>query len=117
MNTLTRRSMRLALLTVVFAGLFIAVNAVPGAATPATGGFASTLLGSGRYVSHGSLQLVPDLQIAVYETKVPKFATSGWHSHPGGAIVVVAEGQITTYRVVASEQANGDGNTGNLTCS
>ena len=115
MNTLTRRGMRLAVMTVGFAGLFIAVSAVPGAATDPSAGFVSTPLGHGK-LSHGSLSVNPGLEIAVSQNDVAVGASSGWHSHPGGAIVVVAKGQITTYRSVASDQAEGGGNTGNSQC-
>jgi hypothetical protein len=53
MKTLTRRVMRLAVMTVGFAGLFVAVNAVPGAAT-APVGLASEVLGRGTKVSHAT---------------------------------------------------------------
>jgi len=56
MKTLTRRVMCLAVMTVGFAGLFVAVNAVPGAAT-APVGLASEVLGRGPNVSPGNLPL------------------------------------------------------------
>jgi Cupin len=111
MNTLTRRVMRLAVMTVGLVGLFVVVNAVPGAATPASDGFASVRLGHGT-LSHGSLAVKPGLQIVVVKNTVQPGASSGWHSHPGGAIVVIQEGQITTYQVVRNddgEEGRGDG--------
>ena len=115
MNTLTRRATRLALLTVGFAGLFVAVNAGPAAATMFSEGFVSTPLGHGK-LSSGSLSVNPGLQIVVSQNDVAEGASSGWHSHPGGAIVVVAKGQITTYRSVRSDQGEGNGNGGNFIC-
>lgn len=115
MNRLTRRGMRLTILTGVFAGLFVAVNAVPGAAT--TPVFKGTELGRGTYLGHGSLPIPKGKQIVVFRNDVDEGAMSGWHSHPGGAIVVVATGQITTYRSVGNDQGEkGDGNTGNTHC-
>ena len=111
MNTLTRRRVRLALMTVGFTGLFLAVNAVPGAATPASLDFVSLRLGHGT-LSHGSLTVKPGLQVVVVRNTVQAGASSGWHSHPGGAIVVIQDGQITTYQVVRNddeEEGNKEG--------
>ena len=99
MNTLTRRAMRLTVMTVGLVGLFVVANAVPGAATPASPGFVSVRLGHGT-LSKGSLTVKPGLQIVVAKITIQPGESSGWHSHPGGAIVVIQEGQITTYQVV-----------------
>ena len=29
--------------------------------------------------------------------------SSGWHSHPGGALVIVKEGALTVYRAIGSQ--------------
>jgi quercetin dioxygenase-like cupin family protein len=34
--------------------------------------------------------------------------SSGWHSHPGGAIVVIQQGGLTVYRSVGSQCASSD---------
>jgi hypothetical protein len=104
MNTLTRRVMRLAVITVALAGLFVAISTVPGAATAASSGFVSLRLGHGT-LSHGSLVVKPGLQIVVVKNTVQPGGSSGWHSHPGGAMVVIQEGQITTYQSVKNEDA------------
>jgi quercetin dioxygenase-like cupin family protein len=96
MNTFTRRVMRLALTTVGLAGLLVAVNAVPGAATPPVG-FSNQVLARGTYVSHETLPLRHGLDIVVSKITVAPGGTSGWHSHPGGAIIVVQQGAITIY--------------------
>ena len=108
MKTLTRRGMRLALMTVGFIGLFVAVNAVPGAATAPSSGFVSIRLSHGT-LSHGSLAVKPGLQIVVVQNSVKPGASSGWHSHPGGAMVVLQAGQITTYRVVKNDDGEEGG--------
>jgi hypothetical protein len=111
MNTLTRRGVRLALMTMGFAGLFVAVNAVPGAATAPSSGFASIRLAHGT-LAQGSLVVKAGLQIVVVQNTVQPGASSGWHSHPGGAMVVLMAGQITTYRTVRNddaEEGRGDG--------
>jgi hypothetical protein len=92
-------------MTAVFGVLFIAVSAVPGAATPPqpnSQAFKSERLGHGL-LSSGSLAVKPGLQVVVAKNTVQPGASSGWHSHPGGAIVVVESGQITTYRVVRND--------------
>jgi quercetin dioxygenase-like cupin family protein len=102
MKALVRRSARLAVMTLGFAALIVAVNAVPGAATPANSDFQSVLKARGTYVSDGSLPLGQRLDIVVAMNTVFPGGSSGWHSHPGGAIVVVDSGEITTYRSVGN---------------
>jgi quercetin dioxygenase-like cupin family protein len=83
-------------MTVGLAGLLVTVNAVPGAATPPSH-FNSEILSRGT-LSHGDLRVHPGLQIVVVKATVEAGGSSGWHSHPGGAIVIVQQGEITTYR-------------------
>jgi quercetin dioxygenase-like cupin family protein len=104
MNRFTRRSVRLALVTIGLAGLFVGVNAVPGAATPPVG-FTNQVLGRGTFVAHETLPLRQGLDIVVSKITVAPGGTSGWHSHPGGAIIVVQQGEITIYRT----DGEGDG--------
>jgi len=101
MSTLKKRVMRLAVLTVGLAGLFVALNAVPGAATPPVG-FSSEPLGRGTYMSHGSLPLEQGLDIVVSRITVTPGGSSGWHSHPGGAIAIVQQGELTLYESVGN---------------
>ena len=96
MNTLTRRVRRLAVLALGLTGLFVALNAVPGAATPSIG-FTSQTMGRGTYMSHGSLPLEQGLDVVVSKITVVPGGSSGWHSHPGGAIAIVQQGQLTLY--------------------
>jgi quercetin dioxygenase-like cupin family protein len=53
-------------------------------------------------MSNGSLPLGQGLDIVVVLNTVDPHGSSGWHSHPGGAIVVVDSGEITTYRSVGN---------------
>ena len=99
MSKQTRRAIRLVVMTLGFAAVFLTVNAVPGVATPPSA-FVSQIVGRGTYVSHGSLPLGQGQDIVVAKNTVEPGGSSGWHSHPGGAIVVVQQGQITTYRSV-----------------
>jgi quercetin dioxygenase-like cupin family protein len=87
------------LITLAMAMLLAAASAAPGLATPA-GGFVSTVVGRGTDQSVGTLVLKWGTDTVVAKNVVEIGGSSGWHSHPGGAIVVVQEGQITTYRSV-----------------
>jgi len=101
MITVTKRLRWLVVLTVGLTGLFIALNAVPGAATPAVG-FSSQILGRGTYMSHGTLPLEQGLDVVVSKITVAPGGSSGWHSHPGGAIAIVQQGELTLYESVGN---------------
>jgi quercetin dioxygenase-like cupin family protein len=101
MNVPTGRKIRLALTTLGFAGLIVALNAVPATATPANG-FVGTLLARGTDQSNGTIPIKQGLDIVVQENTVQPGGTSGWHSHPGGAIVVIKQGEITIYESVGN---------------
>ena len=96
MNRHTRRGIRLAVMSLGFVGLFAAFNAIPGAATPPVG-FSSQLVGRGTYMSHGTLPIEQGLDIVVSKITVVPGGSSGWHSHPGGAIAIVQQGELTLY--------------------
>ena len=97
MKRLWNRGIRLAVMTLGFAGLIVAVNAVPGAATNPVD-FTSTRVATGTYMSEGTLPLTQNMDIVVVSTTAGPGGSSGWHSHPGGAIVVIQAGQVTTYQ-------------------
>ncbi len=101
MKRLWKRSTRLAVMTLGFAGLIVAVNAVPGTAISPSG-FTATPLARGTYMSDGTLPIKQGLDIVVVLNTVDSHGSSGWHSHPGGAIVVVQSGEITTYQSVGN---------------
>jgi quercetin dioxygenase-like cupin family protein len=104
MNTHARRFIRLVGMTVAAAGLLLAVNAVPGAATPPSPPplFVNQLQARGTYMSHGTLPLEQGADIVVAKITVLPGGSSGWHSHPGGAIVVVQSGEVTLYTSVGN---------------
>jgi hypothetical protein len=99
MNTPRRRGIRMAVMSLGFAGLFVAINAVPGVAT-APVGFTSQTLGRGTNTSHASLPLRQGLDIVVSKITLGIGGSSGWHSHPGGAIAIVQQGELTVYASV-----------------
>ena len=91
----------------------------PVLATPATGGFASTTLVVGRFGDINVFNhLIPpdfwksrhnsDLWLSWQKTKglsdvyvqsnvFPPGASSGWHTHPGHSLIIVAAGMVTAY--------------------
>ena len=99
MKGLWNRGTRLAVMTLGFAGLIVAVNAVPGGATPSNpaGSFRSAVLARGTDTSQGTIPIKQGLDIVVARNDIDPGGTSGWHSHPGGAIVVVVQGEVTFY--------------------
>jgi hypothetical protein len=106
MNTLKRRGLRRAVISLGFAGLFVAFNAIPGAATPSVG-FSSLILGRGTERSHASLAIKRDLDIVVAQITLTPGGSSGWHSHPGGAIAIILQGEITFYSSVGKGDQQG----------
>ena len=88
MKALIRRGARLTVMTLGFAGLIISVNAIPSGATGGAG-FSGTDVARGTDKSDGSLRLEEGLDIVVSLNTVLPGGKSGWHAHPGGAIVVV----------------------------
>ena len=88
MNTLARRVIRLGAVTVGLAGLLVAVNPIPGAVTPPAG-LTNQLLARGTDMSDGTLPIRQGSDVVVSKITVVPGGSSGWHSHPGGAIVIV----------------------------
>ncbi len=115
MNHLWKRGMRLAVMTLGFAGLIVAVNAVPGAATPPNANFSSTIVARGTYTGHGSIPIRSGLDVVVTQIISKVGGSSGWHSHPGGAIGVVGcvvpgcQTEITIYRSVSERDDKSEG--------
>jgi quercetin dioxygenase-like cupin family protein len=88
--------------TILGAALVLAtVAAVPSLAT-APVGFVSTIVARGTDQSVGNLVLQQGTDVVVGRNVFDVGGWSGWHSHPGGAIVVVVQGQVTLYRSVGN---------------
>ena len=85
------------------AGLVAAVNAVPGAATPPSG-LTNVPLARGVDKSEGTIPFQEGTDVAMAQITVIPGGSSGWHSHPGGAIVIVKQGdEVTVNRSVGSQ--------------
>ena len=98
----TKRGIRWALLSVGLAGVVTAVTVAPGGATPPSG-LTQVPLARGTDVSDGTIPLQVGTDVAMAQITVEPGGTSGWHSHPGGAIVVVKQGSLTVYGSAGSQ--------------
>ena len=101
-----KRAVRWALLSVGLAGVVtavtVAVTVAPSWATPPSG-LTNIPLARGTDTSHGTIPLQFGTDVAMAQITVDPAGSSGWHSHPGGAIVVVQQGSLTVYRSVGSQ--------------
>jgi quercetin dioxygenase-like cupin family protein len=94
-----KRAARWAMLSVGLAGLLTTLTVTPSEATPPSG-LTNINLARGTDTSRGALPLRFGTDIAMSQITVNPGGSSGWHSHPGGAIIIVKEGTLTTYRSV-----------------
>jgi quercetin dioxygenase-like cupin family protein len=72
------------------------LTVTPSEATPPSG-LTNITLARGTDVSHGTIPLRFGTDVVMAQITVNPGGSSGWHSHPGGAIVIVQAGTITTY--------------------
>ena len=91
------RVVRWALLSVGLAGVITvtAILVAPGSATPPSG-LTNVPLARGTFPPHAIVPL-GGTDVAMAQITVNPGGSSGWHSHPGGAIIVVAQGTLTKY--------------------
>jgi quercetin dioxygenase-like cupin family protein len=90
------------LLSVGLAGVVAAAVVAPGAATPPSA-LVQVPLARGTNVSHGTIPLQVGTDVAMAQITVQPGGSSGWHSHPGGAIIIVKTGTLTVYRAIGSQ--------------
>ena len=98
----TKRDIRWALLSVGLAGVVTAVTVAPGGATPPSG-LTQVPLARGTDVSDGTIPLQVGTDVAMVQITVDPGGSTGWHSHPGGAIIVVKQGSLTVHRSIGSQ--------------
>jgi quercetin dioxygenase-like cupin family protein len=84
------------------ASLVAVLTVAPGVATPPVG-LTNILLARGTNQSHGTIPLQFGTDVAMAQITVNPGGSSGWHSHPGGAIIVVQTGTLTVYRSLGSQ--------------
>src|SRR5437879_13659746 len=95
----TKRASRWALLSVGLAGVVTAVTVAPGGATPPSG-LTQVPLARGTDVSDGTIPLQVGTDVAMAQITVDPGGSTGWHSHPGGAIIGVKQGSLTVDRAI-----------------
>ena len=71
-------------------------------ATPPSG-LVNILLARGTNASQGTLPIQMGTDVVMAQITVDPGGSSGWHSHPGGAIIVVKQGTPTVYRAIGSQ--------------
>jgi quercetin dioxygenase-like cupin family protein len=102
-----KRAVRRTLLGVGLAGVVTAVTVAatvaPSWATPPSG-LTNISLARGTDTSHGTIPLRFGTDVAMAQITVVPGGSSGWHSHPGGAIIIVKEGALTVYSPVGHHQ-------------
>jgi quercetin dioxygenase-like cupin family protein len=96
------RAVRWALASVGLACVITAMTLATSEATQPVG-LTNIPLARGSNMSDGTIPLKAGADIAIAQITVGPGGSSGWHSHPGGAIVVVQQGSLTVYRAVGSE--------------
>ena len=97
-----KRAARWALLRAGLAGVIAVGTATTGGATPPAG-LTQIPLARGTNVSTGAIPLKFGTDIVMAQITVQPGGSSGWHSHPGGAIVVVKEGSLTVHRSIGHQ--------------
>lgn len=71
-------------------------------ATPPSG-LTNVPLARGTDLSNGTIPLQVGADVAMAQITVVPGGFSGWHSHPGGAIIIVKQGELTVYRAIGSQ--------------
>jgi hypothetical protein len=66
-------------------------------ATPGQGAIERTDVGRARHTADGVMGVHQGNDTIVYTATMAPGATSGWHRHPGGIVVLVQSGTFTTY--------------------
>jgi quercetin dioxygenase-like cupin family protein len=86
------------LVGVLGAAVYVAVAL----ATPPSG-LTNVPLARGTDVSDGTIPLQVGTDVAMAQITVVPGGSSGWHSHPGGAIVIVKQGAATVHQAIGSQ--------------
>jgi quercetin dioxygenase-like cupin family protein len=92
---LTKTTLGMATLALLLAG-----SAVFRARATPPSGLVNMPLARGTNTSDGTIPLQFGTDVAMAQITVQPGGSSGWHSHPGGAIIVVREGSLTVYASV-----------------
>ena len=96
-----KRALRWALMIVALACVVMAMTVASGWATPPVG-LTNIPLARGTNATDGTIPLKGGSDMAIAQITVGPGGSSGWHSHPGGAIVVVQSGSLRVYDSMGS---------------
>jgi quercetin dioxygenase-like cupin family protein len=102
MKRAVKRTLLGAGLAGVVTAVTVAATVAPSWATPPSG-LTNIALARGTDTSHGTIPLQFGTDVAMAQITVDPGGSAGWHSHPGGAIVVVKQGSLTVYTSVGSQ--------------
>jgi quercetin dioxygenase-like cupin family protein len=80
----------------------LVLSALPGAATPSSGA-TNLSLARGTDRTAGTIPLQEGTDVVAAQITIQPRGSSGWHMHPGGAIVIVKQGEVTVYRSIGSQ--------------
>jgi quercetin dioxygenase-like cupin family protein len=97
-----KRAVRWTAVVFGVAGVMTAMTVSTGITTPPFG-LTNTPLALGTNTSNGTIPLQAGTNVVMAQITVTPGGVSGWHSHPGGAIIVVQQGSLTVYASVGSE--------------
>jgi quercetin dioxygenase-like cupin family protein len=97
-----KRAVAWALASLGLAAVVTAMTLTSSAATPPVG-LTNIPLARGANTSDGTIPLKAGTDVAMAQITVNPGGSSGWHSHPGGAIIVVQQGSLTLYESVGDQ--------------
>ena len=97
-----KRAVRWTAVVFGVAGVMTAMTVSTGITTPPFG-LTNTPLALGTNTSNGTIPLQAGTNVVMAQISVIPGGVSGWHSHPGGAIIIVQQGTLTVYHSVGHQ--------------
>src|SRR6266550_8487392 len=98
-----KRKLTKTILGMAIVALVLGGGAVFKARATAPSGLVNIPIARGTNLSNGTIPLQLGTDIAMAQITVEPGGSAGWHSHPGGAIIVVKTGTLTVYRSIGSQ--------------
>jgi quercetin dioxygenase-like cupin family protein len=91
---MNRRLVLIIAVLAAFAAIFFTQAAV---ATPPSG-LTREVLAQSTIAQHATIVVKPSTDVVVQHVTVAPGGSTGWHSHPGAAVILVKSGAFTLYR-------------------
>jgi quercetin dioxygenase-like cupin family protein len=88
---------RLVLIIAVLTALAASLYAQVASATPPSG-LTREILAQSTIARHATIVVKPSTDVVVQHVTVAPGGSTGWHSHPGAAVILVKSGAFTLYR-------------------